>query len=85
MQNTKIRGPGSLGSRSIGIGLPSNAATAGKVGSVIVNRDFSGGVNREQLIRRYERNYFRGWIVSTKRRGRSYAPSGEARIAVNEV
>ena len=26
-------------------------------------------MNREPLIRRYEHNYFRGWVVSTKRRG----------------
>jgi len=39
MQNTKIRGQGNFGSRSIGIGLPSNAATAGQVGGLVVNRD----------------------------------------------
>ena len=26
----------------------------------------------ERLIRRYEHNHFRGWVVSTKRRGRRY-------------
>ena len=26
-------------------------------------------MSRERLIRRYEHNYFRGWVVSTKRRG----------------
>jgi hypothetical protein len=27
-------------------------------------------MNREYLIQRYEHNYFRGWVVSTKRRGK---------------
>ena len=37
-----------------------------------------------RLIRRYEHNYFRGWVVSTKRRGRRWVkyfsdkPSGKA-------
>jgi len=37
-----------------------------------------------RLIRRYEHNYFRGWVVSTKRRGRRWVkyfsdkPSGRA-------
>src|SRR5439155_26109809 len=39
MQNTKIRGQSNFGSRSIGIGWPANAATAGKVGGLVVNRD----------------------------------------------
>src|SRR6266700_6776546 len=38
MQNTKIRGQSNFGNRSIGIGLPNNAATADKVGDVVVNR-----------------------------------------------
>jgi hypothetical protein len=42
-------------------------------------------LNGVHLIRRYEQSYVRGWNASTKRRGRSYARSGEARIAVNEV
>jgi AP2 domain len=29
-------------------------------------------VRCERLIRRYEHNYFRGWVVSTKRRGRRW-------------
>jgi len=29
-------------------------------------------MNREHLIRRYEHNYFRGWVVSTKRRGKRF-------------
>ena len=29
-------------------------------------------MNREHLIRRYEPNYFRGWVVSTKRRGKRF-------------
>ena len=29
-------------------------------------------MRREHLIRRYEHNYFRGWVVSTKRRGRRW-------------
>ena len=29
-------------------------------------------MNREYLIRRYEHNYFRGWVVSTKRRGKRF-------------
>jgi hypothetical protein len=40
-------------------------------------------LNRVHLIRRYEQNYVRGWIVSAKRRGRSYERSGEARIVVS--
>jgi len=41
-------------------------------------------VNRYRLIRRYEHNYFRGWVVSIKRRGRRWVryfsdkPSGRA-------
>jgi hypothetical protein len=27
-------------------------------------------MNREHLIRRYEHNYFRDWVVSTKRQGK---------------
>jgi len=34
------------------------------------------------LIRRFGQNYFRGSVVSAKRRGRRYARSGEGRIAV---
>ena len=30
----------------------------------------SAPINREHLIQRYEHNYFRGWMVSTKRRGK---------------
>ena len=29
-------------------------------------------LNRESLIRRYEHNYFRDWVVSTKRRGKGF-------------
>ena len=29
-------------------------------------------MKREHLIRRYEHNYFRGWVVSTKRRGKRF-------------
>ena len=29
-------------------------------------------MKRERLIRRYEHNYFSGWVVSTKRRGRRW-------------
>ena len=29
-------------------------------------------MNREHLIRRYEHNYFRAWVVSTKRRGKRF-------------
>ena len=29
-------------------------------------------MNREHLICRYEHNYFRGWVVSTKRRGKRF-------------
>jgi len=39
MQNTKIRRQGNFGSRSIGIGLTGNAATADKIGGIVVNRD----------------------------------------------
>ena len=30
------------------------------------------GMKPEYLIRRYEHNYFRGWVVSTKRRGKRW-------------
>jgi hypothetical protein len=30
-------------------------------------------MKRDPLIRRYEHNYFRGWVVSTKRRGKRWA------------
>ena len=30
----------------------------------------SAPIHREHLIQRYEHNYFRGWMVSTKRRGK---------------
>ncbi len=33
-------------------------------------------MNREYLIRRYEHNYFRDWMVSTKRRGKRFNRKG---------
>ena len=29
-------------------------------------------MNRAHLTRRYEHNYFRGWVVSTNRRGKQF-------------
>ena len=49
MQNTKICGQSNFGSRSIGIGLPNNAATADKVGDVVVNRDLLWGWRNRRL------------------------------------
>ena len=36
------------------------------------DRRVSGGMKYEPLIRRYEHNYFCGWVFATKRRGRRW-------------
>jgi hypothetical protein len=33
-------------------------------------------MNREHLIRQYEHNYFRGWLVGIKRRGKPFNRKG---------
>src|SRR5437868_11046958 len=52
-----------------------------KEGQIIVAKRIFGKCPRT-LIRRFGQNYFRGSVVSAKRRGRRYARSGEGRIAV---